>query len=293
MQLYLGPIHLKLSFDADITPQLLPSAHFTAPLLTPSKTFNCHYSAKNIDLPADYQLLFEGQASDPDQMPYRWSVWGAAPHLLVLVADFHQPENIRKITAFLDLEKMSIRVHFERTQPNEILSIDPLLQPLGSLLLVYFAHLTGGFLLHASGVHDMDGKTRLFTAVSGTGKSTMAKLWQQKGAEIINDDRLWLHKIDKQWHALSTPMVWYAQQPLAAPVDQIFLLRQSPHNLITPLQGIKAQMRVMSNCIQHFHSREITTSHLNQVIDFTQNTPIFDCAFKPDTSIVEEIRALL
>src|SRR5690554_6367432 len=264
MKLFLGPVQLNLSFEADIAPQLLPSAHFTAPLLTPVKTFNCHYSASSIDLPADYQLFFEGQASDPDQMLYRWSVWGAAPHLLVLVADFHQPENIRKINAFLDLEKLSIRVHFERTHAKEILCIDPLLQPLGSLLLVYFDHLTDGFLLHASGVRDADGKTRLCTAVSGTGKSTMEKFWQQEGAEIINDDRLWLHKIDKRWLALSTPMVWYAQQPLAAPVDQIFLLRQSLHNLITTLQCIKAQVRVMRTCFEHFHRREITTSHLNQ-----------------------------
>lgn len=293
MKLFLGPVQLKLSFEADIAPQLLPSALFTAPILTPSKTFNCHYSASSIDLPADYQLLFEGQASDPDQMPYHWSVWGAAPHLLVLKADFHKPENIQQITAFLDLNERRIQIHFKRTHPREVLQIDPLLQPLGSLLLVYFAHLTGGFLLHASGVRDADGKTRLFTAVSGTGKSTMAKLWQQKGAEIINDDRLWLHKINKQWHALSTPMVWYAQKPLAAPVDQIFLLRQAANNLITPIQGIKAQMRVMSNCIQHFHSKEITSNHLNQVLDFTQRTPIFDCGFKPDPSIVEEIRTLL
>ena len=147
-------------------------------------------------------------------------------------------------------------------------------------------------MIHASGVIDTDGRTRLFTAVSGTGKSTMARLWESKGATIINDDRLWLHKVDGQWHALSTPMVWYSQKPLLAKVDQIFLLKQAPDNKVRSLSGINPQMQVMSNCIQHFHSREFTEAHLASVLDFTRSLSIFECAFRPDTEIVDIIRTL-
>lgn len=48
----------------------------------------------------------------------------------------------------------------------------------------------GGFLLHASFVRWKD-KSILFTAPSGTGKSTQAELWRcHRNAEIINGDRV-------------------------------------------------------------------------------------------------------
>lgn len=50
----------------------------------------------------------------------------------------------------------------------------------------------GGFLLHASAL-EYEGKAYVFTAPSGTGKSTHARMWQQCfGAEnvrILNDDK--------------------------------------------------------------------------------------------------------
>lgn len=52
--------------------------------------------------------------------------------------------------------------------------------------------LRGGFFLHASAV-EVDGKAYLFSARSGTGKSTHTKLWQKyfgsDRALIINDDK--------------------------------------------------------------------------------------------------------
>ena len=49
-----------------------------------------------------------------------------------------------------------------------------------------------GFMLHASAV-EVDGKAYLFSASSGTGKSTHTKLWQEyfgyDKALIINDDK--------------------------------------------------------------------------------------------------------
>lgn len=291
MNLFLGPVQLTIKFDAGIVPELLASANFTTPLIDPTFHYSCNFYLGIAEVSSSYRLLLHGEADDPDLMPYKWQILGAEKHLLALKIDFHKPEKIQQITALIDLKELCINVFFKRVPTSEELHIDPLLHPLGSLLLVYFANLTGGFLLHASGVRDM-GQGYIFSAVSGTGKSTMAKLWQQRGAELINDDRLWLHKINGQWHALSTPMPWYAQKPLVTPVNKIFLLRQAPTNNIAPISGIKAQMRVMSNCIQHFHSKEMTEAHLNHVLDFTQNTPIYDCGFKPDCNIVDAIRAL-
>jgi len=44
-------------------------------------------------------------------------------------------------------------------------------------------------MIHASGVNNA-GHGYIFSGVSGKGKSTMAKLWDNSGARVIHDDRL-------------------------------------------------------------------------------------------------------
>jgi hypothetical protein len=157
--------------------------------------------------------------------------------------------------------------------------------------MVYLAHHVGGFMIHASGIFDKKSGY-LFTAISGTGKTTMAKLWEKTGTTIINDDRLWVQKHNEKWYMFNTPMVWYAQKPMMAPIDKIFLLRQSPTNQLNQITGLNASMRVMSNCIQHFYDKKMTTDHIDRVLNLTSQVPVYDCGFKPDNEIVELIRLL-
>ena len=60
-----------------------------------------------------------------------------------------------------------------------------------------------GMLLHASAVM-VDGKAYLFTAPSGTGKSTHTRLWLQQFGEraaILNDDKPALRFENGKWYA--------------------------------------------------------------------------------------------
>ena len=174
---------------------------------------------------------------------------------------------------------------------RNIIQIDPLFHPLGSLLLVYLAHFSGGMLIHASGIKDND-QGYLFTGLSGIGKSTMSRLWKDKGATVINDDRLWIHQLNGKWHIFNTPMIFYAQKPLMSPLSKAFLLRQSPNNECNQITGIQSAMRFMSNCIQHFYNKEMTTAHLDRIVDLTSKVPLYDLGFKPDTEIVDLIRQI-
>lgn len=67
--------------------------------------------------------------------------------------------------------------------------------------------LKGGFMLHASAV-EVDGKAYLFSANSGTGKSTHAKQWQsffgEERALIINDDKPAIRRENGEWFAYGT-----------------------------------------------------------------------------------------
>ena len=64
-----------------------------------------------------------------------------------------------------------------------------------------------GLMLHSSAVV-VDGYAYLFSADSGTGKSTHTNLWLKKFGDkafIINDDKPAIRKIDGEWYVFGTP----------------------------------------------------------------------------------------
>ncbi len=64
-----------------------------------------------------------------------------------------------------------------------------------------------GLMLHSSAVV-VDGYAYLFSADSGTGKSTHTNLWLEKFGDkafIINDDKPAIRKIDDEWYVFGTP----------------------------------------------------------------------------------------
>ncbi|MBQ8228829.1 MAG: hypothetical protein IJZ88_07440 [Clostridia bacterium] len=63
-----------------------------------------------------------------------------------------------------------------------------------------------GMMLHASAV-ELNGEAYLFSAPSGTGKSTHTEGWLRvfENAEIINDDKPAIRKVNGQYFAFGTP----------------------------------------------------------------------------------------
>ena len=60
-------------------------------------------------------------------------------------------------------------------------------------------------MIHASGVY-YNGRGYLFSGVSGKGKTTMAGLWDNIGAQVIHDDRLIIRSIDGVYRMFNTPV---------------------------------------------------------------------------------------
>ena len=92
-----------------------------------------------------------------------------------------------------------------------------------------------GFLMHAS-VVEKDGKAYAFSAPSGTGKSTHARLWRENidGVHMINDDKPIIRLFDGIPYACGTP--WCGKHNLSenrlVPLQAICFLEQSPENAI-------------------------------------------------------------
>ena len=105
-----------------------------------------------------------------------------------------------------------------------------------------------GSFLHSSAVV-LDGKAYLFSAPSGTGKSTHTEKWCRLfGARYLNDDKPALRLVDGVWMAYGTP--WSGKHDLSSnegvPVGGVAVLRRGEENAIRRMQPAEALPWIMS-----------------------------------------------
>ena len=143
-------------------------------------------------------------------------------------------------------------------------------------------------MIHASAVN-MEGNGLVFSGVSGIGKSTMANLWENKGAKIINDDRLIIRNINNEFFVYNTPM-YYPDLPKKVKLSNIYLLNQEKQNRVNRLKGIKAVTLLMANVIQHGYDKEMVNSLIENLTELVDKIAVYEVGFVPDVSIVDLIR---
>lgn len=244
--------------------------------------------AESIDL-SNTQLLFEGVRDYQVNIPYKWSIY-TRNEFRIVYFEFENHQNIKRGTAALNFDEKSVSVSLELVH-NEVFALDPFFHPLGVLILTEVINDSNGFLIHASGVNDL-GKGYLFSAVSGTGKSTMANLWARKGATIINDDRLIVRSsTEGEFSVYNTPMPYYQDDGKCAPLKACFLLKQSSENYMTRLSEVHSVLGLMGNCIQHLYDQSRIENHMMLIQGLVHACDVFEVGFKPDTDIVDFIRS--
>ena len=291
MDVFLPGLRLNFkTFSSEIKLSSFGSSLYNHSLTEDYKSFKVSYSVSESLNTTGFSRVLSGESFRGAEIPYTWTILRKEKEVAIQVV-FDDDPQLKEVFGVIDFTKETILGTLVPRKGIETITIDPLFQPFGSVLMVVLAQYQDDVLVHASGVLEK-GFGRLFTAVSGTGKSTMAGIWKNEGASLINDDRLWLHEVDDRWFMFNTPMPYYPQTPQMAPLNEIFLIRQSPGNEITRLSGINAAMRFMANGIQHFYDKEMTGRHLDRILDIASQIPIYDCGFRPTKEIVEEIRGL-
>lgn len=140
-----------------------------------------------------------------------------------------------------------------------------------------------GFQLHASSVI-LDGKAYLFSAYSGTGKSTHTEKWVRLfGARYLNDDKPALRLIDGIWTAFGTP--WSGKHdissPEGAPVGAVVFLERGEVNRILPVEPAKAVPLLFAQ-ITRAHPRAHTERMLELADGFLRSVPVWRLACRND-----------
>lgn len=234
------------------------------------------------------EVLYEGTPWEGILMPYRWLVEKMNDRLAIRVL-FDEHDTFHQAMALFDASFTSVEVWLDVKKDDVV--VDPFFYPLGILMHIYLVHHRGGMVIHASGVRDGE-RGYLFTGVSGIGKSTMSRLWQEAGAQVVNDDRLVVMPAGGGFEIHNTPMPYYVDKPKSAALNAIFLLRQSPVNECRPITGVVSMSRVLANCMQHFHSRDYIDRYLDVVSAVVKSVPVFELGFKPDADVVALIRQM-
>lgn len=136
------------------------------------------------------------------------------------------------------------------------------------------------------------GKGILFSAPSGTGKSTQGELWREyQGAEVINGDRTIIRYEDKRWNAYSAPVCGTSGICLNKknPLGAIVVLRQSPVNRIRMLNGKEAFMCIYSELTIHGWNRQYVNMAIDCLNKLLNDIPIILFEATKDIEAVEKL----
>jgi hypothetical protein len=133
------------------------------------------------------------------------------------------------------------------------------------------------YLFHCSYIN-YQGRAVLFSAPSGGGKTTQAKLWEQYAdARIINGDRGVLEKVGKQYWCHGLPIAGssgvFVNESL--PIAAIFILKKAAYNKVTVLKGTDAFQAVFSELTLNTWNSEFMLNAVDFTMQLINQIPIY------------------
>ena len=190
---------------------------------------------------------------------------------------FEREKSIREA----QLEGLSVREH-----------TDPYLETIAVQRKVterLFAYDT--LLFHGS-VVAVDGQAYLFTAKSGTGKSTHTRFWRETfgdRAVMVNDDKPFLRITEDGVLAYGSP--WNGKHGLGnnicVPLKAICILERGEENRIRPISGLEASMMLFQQSNRPMDPRKMPL-YMDLIDQLSKKTAFYrmQCNLDPDAARV-------
>lgn len=145
-------------------------------------------------------------------------------------------------------------------------------------------------LFHGSALA-MDGQAYLFTAPSGTGKSTHARYWRRAFGQrvtMINDDKPFL-RFARDGGVFACGSPWNGKhrlgQNMAAPLGGVCLLRRGEENRVEPISAGEALPALFRQC-HHSREAERELRVLAMLDQLGRNVPLYrlECNLSPEAA---------
>jgi hypothetical protein len=163
------------------------------------------------------------------------------------------------------------------------ITLNPLPWPLDGLLLYFLFSQAGDIMIHSSGVIT-GGRGWLFTGRSGSGKTTMARIFDRAGDRVIHDDRLVLRHEGGRWVMHNTP-VYRNDEPRSALLEHLWLIRHGAVNMSEPVAGAEAVAMILANCIQQNWDGEAASRLAAAVDGLATSVKVSRLSFVPDGTV--------
>ncbi len=138
----------------------------------------------------------------------------------------------------------------------------------------------------------LDGKAVLFTARSGTGKSTHTRLWRQvfgSRVAMVNDDKPFLSLSGDAVTAWGSP--WQGKHDLggnlSAPLKAVCILTRGSENHIVPVSAWEALPTLMQQTYRP-RSADALRATLGLVTELAERIPVYrlTCNMDPEAAVV-------
>lgn len=150
-------------------------------------------------------------------------------------------------------------------------------------------------ILHASFIR-WNHRGILFSASSGTGKSTQADLWAKyEGAETINGDRAGIGKDSGRWMAYGLPYAGSSRiyRNESAELSAIVVLRQASENRLFRLKAMEAFRYLYEQVTVHQWEREAVQIATQLLFELIRDVPVYLLECRPDEGAVQLLKAEL
>ena len=151
-------------------------------------------------------------------------------------------------------------------------------------------------MLHAALIR-WQGKGILFTAPSGTGKSTQAELWEKyEGADILNGDRAAIRRDENgRWQAYGLPYAGSSgiYRNEKAPVSVVIVLRQAEENRIRRLGMLDTIRNLYPETTVHHWEADFVEKALALLTELAGEVPFYLLECRPDKGAVEAVQHVL
>lgn len=229
----------------------------------------------------DRPLQFTYEIAVVDELPHPQNILARYPDLLVFSAPGGEGRllNIRGEQNFYACYQEITADHAlisVKSEKLDSLSIDTMFVSLLALERRMIER--NSMVLHSAYIH-YKGKAILFSAPSGTGKSTQAGLWEQyRGADTVNGDRSLLSCIEGVWTAQGWPVCGSSRicHLRALPIHAIVMLRQAPENTVRRLHPAQAFAQLYSQITANRWNQPAHLRTIGLIEQLVGQVPVFE-----------------
>lgn len=179
-----------------------------------------------------------------------------------------------------DLREMTCWLNFPAGSPVDTLGGILRMLPMRRIMMLH-----GVLFFHASQI-GLGDKGILFTAPSGTGKTTQAKLWHKyRGADILCNDRTLTDGSLTYGYPMdgSEPVITGERRSLGA----IVVLEQAPENTIRALRPREILPRLMPQLVLDTWDPAAAAAAMELLLKLIPRTPVYLLRCTPDEHAVQ------